>query len=123
MRRLALAAVCAIALAGCITPSIPIPPPNPALMEFDTGSASSTTAVFQYPAESIYQGSVVYLYNRDQGTGIILDANLDGSVGPSQPLSAVLGDQIVVTFQREEQSVSSCIRLQSGHQDPNTYCD
>jgi hypothetical protein len=124
MRRLAVAAVCALALCGCVTPSIPIPPPDPAAMVFTiSGSASASSAVFAYPPSANYKDSVVYLYNRTQGTGIILDANPDGSVGPSQPLSAIAGNQIDVTFQRDDQSSSSCIVLQPGHQDPNNYCD
>ncbi len=128
MRREFLAACAAVATVvasgGCITPSIPIPPPDPALMSFSISAApGATTAVFAYPATHNYAGSVVYLYNRDQGVGIILDANADGSVGPSQPLAAVAGNQVVVTFQIEDQSVSSCVRLRDGAQDPNNYCD
>ena len=124
MRRLFLSACAAVVLAGCITPSIPIPPPDPALMSFSiSAQAGATSAVFAYPATHNYVGSVVYLYNRDQGVGIILDANPDGSVGPSGPLSAVAGNQVVVTFQLEDQAVSSCVRLRDGAQDPNNYCD
>ncbi len=124
MRRLVVALICAGALAGCFTPSIPIPPPDPALMTFQLSSTpGATTAIFTYPTSPNYIGSVVYLFNRDMGTGIILDANPDGSVGPSQPLTAVAGNHIVVTFQREDESESTCIRLQNGSQDPNNYCD
>ena len=123
MRRL-LALACMFTLAGCITPSIPIPPPDPALMTFTVSTApGATTATFTYPPSQNYVGSVVYLYNRDQGTGIILAANPDGSVGPSQPLSAVVNNQIVVTFQRDDLTESTCIRLRNGTQDPNDYCD
>lgn len=119
MRRLAL--IGGLVLAGCVTPTIPIPPPDPAKMTFVV-DATNGVATFAYPATENYIGSVVFVYNRDKGTGIIEDARADGSVGPTQPVAAVLNDQIVVTFQHEDQSVSSCIRLRNGTQDPTVSC-
>ncbi|HEY4243625.1 MAG TPA: hypothetical protein VGM88_27620 [Kofleriaceae bacterium] len=121
MRRLLLIA---IVLGGCVTPSIPIPPPDPAKMDFDvTAIDQASTAVFTYPAEDNYSDSTVYIFNRDQGTGIITLARGDGSVGPTQPVSAAIGDQVVVTFQREDQDVSTCVRLRQGSQSAVDYCD
>jgi len=110
-------------LGGCITPSIPIPPPDPVLMTFVvTGDGASTTATFSYPADHNYVGSLVFVYNRDRGLGIIEATRPDGSVGPTQPVRAALGEQIVVTFQREDQTVSTCIRLRNGTQSSTDYC-
>jgi len=77
MRRLAFIAL--LGLAACITPSIPIPPPDPAQADFtitvqDNGTS---TASFSYPPDNNYVGA---------GT------------------------------------VSRCIVLRPGLQDPNTYC-
>jgi hypothetical protein len=108
---------------GCITPSIPIPPPEPELMEFDVDGAGATSAAtFTYPANINYERSILYLYNRDKGVGIIEATRPDGSVGPTRPLSAELGDQIVVAFQRDDLSVSTCIRLREGAQSPFDRC-
>jgi hypothetical protein len=123
MRRLALLIGLAV-VSGCITPSIPIPPPDPAKMVFDItdiGSPSST-AIFSYPPDVNYQGALVFVFNRDRGTGVIQQANADGSVGPTQPLAAAVDEQVVVTFQRDDQTVSTCIRLRNGNQDPTNYC-
>jgi hypothetical protein len=110
-------------LGGCITPSIPIPPPDPVLMTFVvTGDGTSTTATFSYPADHNYVGSLVFVYNRDRGLGIIEATRPDGSVGPTQPVRAALGEQIVVTFQREDQTVSTCVRLRNGTQSSTDYC-
>jgi hypothetical protein len=124
MRRLLLAIALAGALAGgCLTPSIPIPPPDPELMVFMlTGDGANTTATFTYPANQNYRGSIVFVYNRDRGLGIIEASRPDGSVGPTQPVKAALGEQIVVTFQREDQTVSTCIRLRNGTQSSTDYC-
>lgn len=108
---------------GCITPSIPIPPPDPGLMTFVvTGDGASTSATFTYPANTNYRESIVFVYNRDRGLGIIEASRPDGSVGPTQPVQAALGEQIVVTFQREDQTVSTCVRLRNGAQSATDYC-
>ena len=108
---------------GCITPSIPIPPPEPELMEFAVvNDGRLSTATFTYPANINYEMSILYLYNRDQGLGIIEATRPDGSVGPTRPLNARLGDQIVVAFQRDDLSVSTCIRLRNGAQSRTDYC-
>lgn len=126
MRRpLVIAGVMAALLTGgCITPSIPIPPPDPELMEFAiAGDGATSTATFTYPANVNYRGSILFLYNRDRGLGIIEATRPDGSVGPTQPVNAALGEQIVVTFQREDQTVSTCVRLRNGAQSATDYCN
>jgi hypothetical protein len=112
-----------LGLAACVTPSIPIPPPDPALMTFTvTTTATDSTATFAYPAKADYGDALVYVFNRDQGVGIIEQARPDGSVGPTRAVAAKVNDQIVVSFQLEDQMVSRCIRLRDGAQDPNNYC-
>jgi hypothetical protein len=111
-----------LALAGCVTPSIPIPPPDPARMTFTVTTEPDSAAVFTYPAEANYGGAIVYVYNRDLGVGIIEQARADGSVGPTRPVAARIDDQLIVSFQLDDQTVSRCIRLRDGIQDPNAYC-
>ena len=114
MRRLALIGL-VVALAGCVTPSIPIPPPDPARMNFDVTIVGTTSnAVFTYPPEQNYVDSIVYVFNRDRGTGIITTARPDGGVGPTQPFPAVIGNQVVITFEMPEDTVSSCVRVTDG---------
>ena len=116
--------VAGFAVGGCITPSIPIPPPDPELMTFVVmGDGANTSATFAYPADHNYENSIVYVYNLDRGLGIIEAARPDGSVGPTRPVSAALREQIVVTFQREDQSMSTCIRLRNGQQSATDYCN
>src|SRR5690606_14639456 len=125
MRRLLVIAALAIGLgtlAGCVTPSIPIPPPDPARMTFTVTDGPDATATFEYPAEANYSGATVYVYNPVQGVGTIGQARPDGRVGPTRPVAAQIGDEIVVSFQLEDQMASRCIRLRNGAQDPNAYC-
>jgi len=88
-----------------------------------TGDVGSRTASLTYPANDNYVGSVAYVYNRDRGVGVIEDANPDGSVGPTPPVRAELGDQIIVSIERVDQTVSTCIRLRQGIQNPTDYCN
>lgn len=111
----------ALALAGCITPSIPIPPPDEDRMTF-TMDAASGSATFTYPADVNFSYAVVYVFNRDQGQGVIDTARADGSVGPTAPLPAVSGDQIVVTFDSDGEATSACIVLDADGRDPTASC-
>ena len=123
MRRLISILVLAT-LGGCITPSIPIPPPDPGMMEFSVHvEGQDSTARFSYPANVNYIDAIVFVFNRDREVGVIEATRADGSVGPTAPVAAALGEQIVVSFQREDQTVSTCIKLREGAQNPNDYCN
>jgi hypothetical protein len=92
-------------------------------MNFDvTVEGTNSSAVFTYPPEQNYVDSIVFIYNRDRGGGIIVNAKPDGSVGPTEPVPAAVGEQIVVTFERDDQTVSTCIRLREGAQSATDYC-
>ncbi|MCU1429120.1 MAG: hypothetical protein JWL83_3120 [Actinomycetia bacterium] len=111
-----------LGLGACVTPSIPIPPPNPARMTFTVSIVDTTSgAVFSYPPDSNYHNGVAYIYNRDKGVGVIQNVNPDDSIGPSPRFAAALGDQIVVSVQTVDQTESTCIRLRDGTgQDANS---
>ncbi len=108
------------ALAGCITPSIPIPPPDPEQMTFDV-QVDAGSARFSY-SPGPYEGATVYVLNRATGTGVIDTARADGSVGPTSPFPARLGDSIVVSFERETQTVSTCVVIRQGRQSSADLC-
>jgi hypothetical protein len=110
--------------AGCITPSIPIPPPDPSDMTFDLSVDGSGTsfAVLTYPADSIYIGGMVYVQNHNTSFGIFEPVNADGSIGPTQPLAAGSGDEVVVSIGLVAQTVSTCVVLREGIQDPTALC-
>jgi hypothetical protein len=122
MRRLALLAL--LALAGCVTPSIPIPPPQPSAMTFAVTTdpdGAITSASLTYPPRDAYKGGLVYVFNRTVGVGVIQTVNPDGSIGPTPPVAATAqGNALVITIENEDQTVSTCVLLREGT--PNSVC-
>jgi hypothetical protein len=112
--------VLALTVAGCITPSIPIPPPDPDQMTFEIQAGG--VATFSYSPDGAYEGATVYVFNRAKGVGVIDTARADGSVGPTLPFPAAVGDSVIVSFARNEQTVSSCIVLRQGRQSSADLC-
>jgi hypothetical protein len=110
--------------AGCITPSIPIPPPDPSDMTFDISvdGSGSSFAVLTYPADSTYEGGTVYVQNHNTMFGIFQPVNFDGSIGPTQPLAASAGQEVVVSIGLTSETVSTCVVLRQGIQDPTAMC-
>jgi hypothetical protein len=105
--------------AGCVTPSIPVPPPDAQRMDFMVDTTGGT-ASFSYPATTNYIGATVYVFDRNRGKGIIDTARADGSVGPTDPFAASVGDEIDITFQLDLQSSSLCVLLSEGA--PSSFC-
>ena len=94
-------------------------------MTFDISvdMSGSSSAIFTYPANANYTGGTVYVENRSRGGfGIFQPVNADDSIGPTQPLGAKAGDEIVVTIGTPDQTVSTCIVLRQGIQDPTAQC-
>lgn len=121
MRRLAVIAL--LGLVGCVTPSIPIPPPDPSAMTFVVATddqGAITSASLTYPPTVSYDGGVVYVFNRSKGVGVIQAVNADGSIGPTPPVAAMLNDQLVISVENDDQTVSACVLLREGT--PSSYC-
>jgi hypothetical protein len=108
------------ASAVCVTPSVPIPPPDVAKMtveiDVDQGSVQ-----FAYAPDPSYGGALVYLFNESIGEGIITTARDDGSVGPTEPFAASINDRLIVTFEIDEQLSSRCVII--GESVPLLECD
>jgi hypothetical protein len=122
MRRIVVIVTLTVLGAGCVTPSIPIPPPSPERMEFATDAAAGL-ATFSYPADKNYADAIVYVFNRDRKVGVITVADPSGRVVSTPSFAAIVGDQVNVTFEREDQAVSTCIRLRNGNQSNTDVCD
>jgi hypothetical protein len=106
---------------GCITPSVPIPPPAPENMAFQL-DVSGGTASFEYRADPTFADAIVYVFNRDQEEGVITKAEVDGSVQPTVPFPAAEGDHVVVTFELEAQLASTCIEVHDGPSNSGFEC-
>jgi hypothetical protein len=105
--RCLLLALVLTGLAGCITPSIPIPPPSPERMVFEVDAVGGV-ATFTYPANDNYADAIVYVYNRTIGEGIITHAAANGSI-QTGPFPADFENEVAVTIEADEQIVSTCV--------------
>ena len=122
MRRVLLIALFA-AIGGCITPSIPIPPPDPTELDATiVVSGNDSNVSFTYPPTAAYEGGVCEVFNRATGHGSIDAVNADGSCGPTTPIAGHLGDNVVFSIVNGSQTVSTCVVLREGAQDQTTYC-
>ena len=124
--RLFLAAVglalASTVLVACTTPSVPIPPPEPERMSFQV-DVQGGSAQFAYEPAASYANAVVYVFNRDQGQGVITTAADDGSVAATPPFPAAEGDNVVVSFELEQQIASTCVILRDGQSSSAFECD
>ncbi len=111
----------AVAASGCITPSIPIPPPEPSEMRFPI-DVQNGTATFSYGPEINFAGALVYVYNRSRMVGVIAQARADGSVGPTEPFPAGDGDNVTVTFQTSDDASASCVVIRVDSPIPSNFC-
>lgn len=116
------AALAALAAAGCATPSVPVPPPRAESISFEV-DAEAGTARFSYGPSPDFAGALVYVLDRDKGVGVITTAEDDGSVAPTDPFPADPGDDIVVTFQRDDQLSAICVQLADGPSSPARECE
>jgi hypothetical protein len=93
-------------------------------MTFDlTTTGAITSAVFTYPSTNAYVDSTLYVYDNANGKGVFQRANADGSLGPTLALPAMPGDPVVVSItSNAQETVSTCVVLQQGLQNPNAQC-
>lgn len=84
------------------------------------GQGAITSASFEYPPTVSYVGGVAYVYNRSRGMGVIQAVNPNGSIGPTPSVAATDNDQLVISVENDEQTVSTCVLLKEGA--PASYC-
>ncbi len=84
--------------------------------------AGNGTATFSYDPQPRFSNAVIYVFNRDRGEGIITTARADGGVGPTKPFAAVVGEDLLITFETDEQILSRCITLTEGRSSSAFEC-
>ena len=79
-------------------------------------------ATFSFDPQPRFGGAVVFIFNRDRGEGIITTARADGAVGPTEPFAADVGEDLLITFETEDQVLSRCITLADGRSSSAFEC-
>jgi hypothetical protein len=82
-------------LAACVTPVIPMPPPDPSLMRFEQVDPTKGEVVLSMSASDPHGGTLIHIFHPKSGKGQILQAKQDGSF-VSDPIKAAEGDQLEI---------------------------
>jgi hypothetical protein len=99
-----------VVVGGCVTPVIPLPPPNPSLMSL-TADTNKGEIVISGKASDPHSDALYYFYNLRTGYGTIALAQPDGSF-TTQPLEAKDGDKLDLWTSRfGEDEPSSVVRV------------
>lgn len=122
IHRFTLLVALAVAHVACGSPSVPIPPPSPEKVSFalDEDSGSAT---FSYGSDPSFGGAIVSIFNREVGEGIITTAESDGTVSETAPFPAILGDEIVITFDTGADLSSTCVTIANGQSNSGLECE
>lgn len=131
--------LCSLWVCSCVpAPTVPVPPPNPENMVFDIEAPPENGAPgfarFSYDGNLENAGAIVYVFNRTVGEGVITTAEPDGTVLPTAPFpvgavgdeqdqEALAGDEIIVSFEIEEQVSSTCVRVAAGRSSFAARCN
>ena len=125
-----LRVVLTVALAGatglwsCNAPFIPVPPPdNVFVSEMLTDGAGNTKTVWITQGKPDVRAALAkfFIINESNGSGVIVDANPDGSY-TAKPLDGTRGDRVFVSYTAPngDDSESVCRQLVEG--DPAPPC-
>jgi hypothetical protein len=98
-------------LAGCTTPSVPLPPPDLSALSF-TGTTPGIVQIVGQP-ESRHADARFYVFDYGSGEGVITQAKHDGSF-TSMPFAGADGDTVQIYFDTPagERSDEACTMLQ-----------
>jgi hypothetical protein len=105
----AAALVLAALLAGaCVTPQIPLPPPDIELMGVTVADPQREEIELSAPANDRTRGALVIVRNERTGDGVVTTAAADGSFR-TIPFAAAEGDRLNMFYKRaEEYSDDAC---------------
>ena len=123
MRRLIIAIAAFLLITGCVTPMIPLPPPDSRLMSLTIKDKSTGVATFKYEKDSRFNGAYFYVFNESTGKGVIQQSNPDGSL-ESDPLTVKEGNYLSVWVKRASgEERSDIVNLVVDYSDPRKIRD
>ncbi len=93
MKKLLGLSLIVAALGGCVTPVIPLPPPDPTKMTFEVTGTAKDQVTITGAASAVHNGGYIYLINMSTGRGVITQTGEDGSF-KAEPIKAQDKDQL-----------------------------
>ena len=117
--RLAATLVVAASIWACNAPFIPVPPPGHIAFTGQTvpdgAGGEKTVWTTQGGANEQASSALFFVYDSDQGAGVIQRANTDGSF-TAPPMDGTRGDHVHIYFQnpKGEYSPETCRLLMDG---------
>ena len=124
MTRRLLSCAFVIALAGCTTPSFPVPPPEPDAVSFALNDATGeATFMADAPDDNRWAFARVSVFNLDASDGVITVADENGAVAETRPFIGVDGDRIEITYEIDIQISKLCLFLHEGRASEADDCN
>lgn len=96
-----------VALNGCVTPVIPLPPPEPRLMALDQ---TKKEIVLAGDPSSAHAGALIFVFNQRTGMGTITQASPTDGRFVTQPIKVEDGDRMDIWAARFAEDDPSSIR-------------
>lgn len=97
-----------IAAGACVTPQIPLPPPDISIMGVTVADPDREEIELSAPANDRTRGALVIVVNARTGDGVVTTAGADGSFR-TIPFVAAEGDRLGMFYKRaEEYSDDAC---------------
>jgi hypothetical protein len=116
--------VAALCLLACNAPFIPVPPPeNVFVSQLVADGTGNTRTVWVTEGKPDTRASLAkfFIFNNSRGTGVIVDANADGSyVAPA--FDGTAGDRVFLSYVTQDGAESETVCRQLVEGDPAPTC-
>jgi hypothetical protein len=121
MRRAPIVLLLLVALGGCVTPSFPVPPPEPEAIVFSLDPVAGM-ATFRADPEPEWAFARVTITDTTSGYGVIVPAEANGEVLETPPFRAEDGDLILIEYELDDQAGGLCLILHDGRSSSEFRC-